>query len=830
MADIRDLLRESGYSDEEIANQVGTGGGAENYTFDSDELQNYKDYGDAEFTSAGLGALNSLTFGTSNFVMSKLGLVDRDTLAAIRKYNPKSYALGEIGTDIATIIATGGFAGLAKGGTKVAAKVASKELVKEGGEQIAKKGIGKLAKYFPTAMIDNMSTKAAQNTFKWADDVVLKGRFKGAQKVGQFALAGGLDNTAMGIRDAVTDTALSDRKESIGTFAERVMTYAPRSFALGAGFGGALGGLTTLAKPANLLVKQVGKKIDDVKGLGKKALDGTDMTFDDVMDKVFGRKGVDDITGSPDMIKANMKQRGVDAKVVKNVLKQKSDEIGPDALMQIVNDKDKLAKLLDNAVNDSNAIKIKKFKEVEELDGPLGDNLDLINKGIIDDVITPLELKYANVVDIKEKRILNNLRKTISADLPLPGTKTVDIKNTSLEYLQKEKSKFGEKVGDWDNPGNKLDNEFNRGMVEYYNKKIEQALQRSSIPDALGIYKTFNETSSSIIDLKGKIKDKALLDKTTGKAIWEKLLNTGLWAVVRKMGLGFTGPIIGKGVNSVSDAISSVFKKEPGIGVKYREAILETLDDSQKAVETLHDETVSQFFTNSSKTLKSVSSRGSKSFLSTVGDGTKAENYETFRDQLVEAIDDPERLATDVAEQTQVVSTVFPELGNEIASRNTQTMVFLYQRLIKETPSGNILESNHFIPNDEQLSKFEKYTTALEPSRIYQAYADNLISREHVEVLDELYPQIKKDLINSTLENIAKGKKLKSYNQKLAFSTLLGLPYETTMQPRKVANFQMTFAEQHQIGQQTHGGERPHNYQLSGEKQSQTKTQALENK
>ena len=117
------LAEEAGYTSEEL-------GGIK---IDNKEMQDYgrlhEKYGESEWSAGFLGAFDSLTFGTGSGILTRLGLVDRETVQAIKKFNPKSYAVGEIGTDIATILWS-----LPKVGGKLLTK-AGKKLLKDGGEK-----------------------------------------------------------------------------------------------------------------------------------------------------------------------------------------------------------------------------------------------------------------------------------------------------------------------------------------------------------------------------------------------------------------------------------------------------------------------------------------------------------------------------------------------------------------------------------------------------------------------------------------------------------------------------------------------------------------------
>ena len=295
------LAKEAGYTSKEY-------GGIK---IDNKEMQDYgrlhEKYGESEWSAGFLGAFDSLTFGTGSGILTRLGLVDRETVQAIKKFNPKSYAVGEIGTDIATILWS-----LPKVGGKLLTK-AGKKLLKDGGEkavmlQVSKEGGEKyfkkgareklvaagpdllrptqgIAKYHPTALVDQYSDEAGEFVSKYIQG---DGSSKVRSALGGIVGSGtrvGLDNAALGIRTAFTDTAIEDKQFTIDRFAQRGFTNAKDNFMGGMLFGGGFGS-------ANLLVKLVGNR---GKKLFKAGWDkyGPKKTFREFIDSDLKRQSVD---------------------------------------------------------------------------------------------------------------------------------------------------------------------------------------------------------------------------------------------------------------------------------------------------------------------------------------------------------------------------------------------------------------------------------------------------------------------------------------------------------------------------------------------------------
>ena len=260
----------------------------------------------------------------------------------------------------------------------------------------------------------------------------------------------------------------------------------------------------------------------------------------------------------------------------------------------------------------------------------------------------------------------------------------------------------------------------------------------------------------------------------------------------------------------------------------YKDLALGKIDDIQDAFTKRLESVPSDFVTG--KVSVGIK-RGVRSSLATYNTKkSKEENYNHIKEQIVNNIEDQDQFVDKVRQATSFTNTIFPEVATSMAGRAQVATAYLHENLIVQPDIGSIINPSSKKPSDMELNKFDKvYQAVVDPMSVFEDFAKGVVTRDQVRALRAVYPELHSDLVTEVVSYIADKKSFLPYNKKIQLATLMEMPFDTTLQPRKVQNFQMSFSreEQEQPVNQ-HGGARPHNYKASGTKQSQTRTQQIE--
>jgi hypothetical protein len=94
-------------------------------------------------------------------------------------------------------------------------------------------------------------------------------------------------------------------------------------------------------------------------------------------------------------------------------------------------------------------------------------------------------------------------------------------------------------------------------------------------------------------------------------------------------------------------------------------------------------------------------------------------------------------------------------------------------------------------PTGQELSAFARRVEAVkDPVSVLEAMASGTVTREHVETLREVYPELHAELRGKVLERVASRTAPVTYQQRLALGFLLGEPMDSSTTPEAVAFYQ----------------------------------------
>lgn len=172
---------------------------------------------------------------------------------------------------------------------------------------------------------------------------------------------------------------------------------------------------------------------------------------------------------------------------------------------------------------------------------------------------------------------------------------------------------------------------------------------------------------------------------------------------------------------------------------------------------------------------------------------SKKEAFSKLTDDLAYLQANPEKLAERALIGTQKLSVAAPKMAQAVRERMVNTVSFLHTKLPKDPNPGHGQFAREWEPSSQELAKFERYLEAAEnPMSVIDDLQSGTITREAIETIQVLYPELHSTIITRTL-NAVKNQKL-SYSQKAQMSVLLDIPLDSSLTPESIQQFQQQFA------------------------------------
>ena len=126
-------------------------------------------------------------------------------------------------------------------------------------------------------------------------------------------------------------------------------------------------------------------------------------------------------------------------------------------------------------------------------------------------------------------------------------------------------------------------------------------------------------------------------------------------------------------------------------------------------------------------------------------------------------------------------------------------VAYLAQTAPKPPPPGGVdlpALRRPWAPTGQDLSAFaRRVETVKDPAAVLDAMSTGTVTREHVEALKAVYPDLYVELRGKVLERVASLTAPVTYQQRLALGFLLSEPMDSSTSPEAVAFYQAQFAQ-----------------------------------
>jgi hypothetical protein len=168
-----------------------------------------------------------------------------------------------------------------------------------------------------------------------------------------------------------------------------------------------------------------------------------------------------------------------------------------------------------------------------------------------------------------------------------------------------------------------------------------------------------------------------------------------------------------------------------------------------------------------------------------------AKEFEKRFGELSDLISNPQLLMERLQGGATLAGTA-PGVASAVASTASRAIQFLHERAPKN-PHAHAMPGmgRKWEPSGAELSKWARYLQAIEdPRSVLDDMRKGSVTREAVEALRAVYPQLATDVQTRLSNAIATNKKPLSYRQRIAVATMMGNELEPTMAPMAVAALQ----------------------------------------
>lgn len=746
------------------------------------EIDLEEKYGDAALQTAAESALSSATFGISDQVAVKAGLTTQEALRERRQRNEASAILGEIGGIVVPTLASGGTSLVAKGASKIGVGVvkaeAARQLTKKAAQKIVSKAIAK------------------SGNKKFAAKVL--------EKAVPEALGSAVEGSFYGLGELVKEDALGTAEFN----AENAIAYAGLGATFGAGVGGAFGAgealIPLVSKAAGKLKPKIISKTDaqtyalELAGVSPSKISRMKKITPDIVEDL------------PEFLVEKAKLKKFDSTEsmftnVNNVRESAGKKIG-----EIIDTVDSLEK-------QTPGVSISRIEAFGDIASKLEE--DFIQKYSkspgFEAQLAPIK-KLAKEIRVKASeegavglKELHALRKDIDKLRKfdkLPGQRT--LKDDALRTLRGELK-------------TKIDNQI---------AKLDATVTDPKVGNLLADFKTANKDYRISSEILPYLEKK--IDKEMGKKMFS-----------------LTDLLTGTAVGDIAGTLVApavALKKLAESDFTRRVKLLSLVEKGNQQVVKKIGDGVKSFLTSAKKLSIPTSTKilMNTRLLRVDEDGNKIpkpknkqEAFKQMSDAIVRFQNDPELLINKMVKNTGALSQAAPETAQSVRNTTVNAIDFLETKLPKNpSPETSFdLLRRRWQPSSMEIAKFERYAEAVfNPTSVLDDLESGAMTREQVEALRAVYPELYKEIQSQVMETLPKLEKEISYDKRLQLGILLDIPTDQSLIPEHIAGLQASYAQGQQYDQNntatavnsTQGGLN----KLSFSEDAQTATQRAQNR
>lgn len=788
------------------------------YTLESKEetlqREDNAKYGDKEIQAGALGAARGLTFGLSDQFLKSGEFYKGDELRGIENANTASSVGGEVVGALAPALFSGGTSLAAKGISKLGAGVAASEALgasaakgiasriaeKQAVRAAALEAGEKLAVSEAATVVDVAAeaTQAAKAGATAVSDVVADksvGLFsKSLEKAGyatsqaksiaEKMLYGGLEHMApdaanLAVQGALQGAGRLVTEDAFGTAdfnAENLIAYAGLGSLVGGTFGAAIGAGKALVPKVSSVLKPL---TDGVVEFGEKVMDP---------EKAALRLG----EFSPSQLsKIEARQPGFSkdwAEASKNVF-EKNPKIKDSAMFHeaVIKEMEDKGVKISEILSEADALAAKERPGLLQSVDSLQRKLMRAKDNWIAEVSAGSTPKELEAIHAYADHYITGLGSRIGVDSPV-----------TAKLMQAEKATLANRAFASAVPTSE---ELSIKALQKKFSAVMGAEQEQIVRGAAEFRQGVGNMVEDYAKLKKGYQTLANGSKNSDKIIKKELIDPAHWDDLAVKDIAVGAVLGGKAAIAVKlakTAFDSTAMQKRIIMGTFDSSIRSAKIATQKGLAALSNGTAALAKAAEPSVVRSLVS--SQLAVKTVdGKKIKPKNEQEAYNNIIEnankAINDPESVLQHSNRQTAAMFDHAPNTAAAVDAKYLQMMQFIASKAKKSSKNTGIFDVNKAIkPSGFETAKLARYIDAISnPTSMLSKAAQGKLSREHVEVVSSLFPQIHNKLKEATLQYISQNKAEMKYTQKLQLGLLLGLQAHESMQPQNIQALQAQF-------------------------------------
>jgi hypothetical protein len=166
--------------------------------------------------------------------------------------------------------------------------------------------------------------------------------------------------------------------------------------------------------------------------------------------------------------------------------------------------------------------------------------------------------------------------------------------------------------------------------------------------------------------------------------------------------------------------------------------------------------------------------------------------FENVQQNLRNLQSDPERMVELIARKTARVSNADPGVGAAMQVTLAKAVQFLTDKLPAPAIQAGLFQ-RPYKPSSMEMAKFERYMQVIErPLTVLDDLDKGTLTREHVEALKAVYPELYAEVQQAAIDRITSGAEV-PYNRKVQMSILLDIPADSSLSADSVMQLQQNF-------------------------------------
>lgn len=728
LADIQDVEKESG---QKIIDEKEALITPEIEAELEEEIELEEKYGDSEVRTFAESAASGASFGLSDQILTKAGLVSEEDLRERRKRNKASAIAGEVTGIAAPMLLSGGSSILAKAaasGVKTAAKAG--QVV----EKLTAKGLNKLI--------------AETGKKSLAKEVLRKGITKGAGSA--------VEGSFYGTGKLISEEALGNADFN----AENFISHAGTGAMFGGALGSTLGALQVVAPviKGNKITGWVSKKVKGSTDPAKNAQQLAGVSPSKVYKmKEFSRPLYEH---TPLMLKSVANKKGIGAFSSNTKLHGAIKEYIKDTGVEIGKTLDDVSGILQTSgsLPTRSAVAQKMVTKLDDLTNQFKDANGKILAGAAEKV-----------------RKINRTKKALHDDL-------LSNKIMTTKEINALKSKY-QKLAKWDRKGNlALEESINREMSRALREQVMELAEKAGGPLGKKLEKQMLDygAATEFAGNFGQHIDKQSMEKFVG---FKDILLGGMFG---KTGLAISAAkhFVQSDLKKKLIILTDIEKANAAVSKKLNSGVTGFLK-GKIASKVSPTPIMTKTLLNSQLAYESKDGVAKKP-------KNEKEAFKNMQKNL-EELQDPEKLYE--ATNIEKLSDAAPLAASQSQQVMARSIQFLLEKIPKSANPTGLFAREYTPSTIEISKFKRYVRAVENPLTLLEDMKNGTVTSEGVEAVQEVYPNLYQRIQQSVIEQIAEDPEAVSYEKRLSLGILLNMPTEGSLTPESIRGLQSHFSE-----------------------------------